>query len=66
MFGKKIPTQVYYLLAIFLVIFLLGLTGIFRPAQSLLEKTLVIPVKQKVYDWQRFSKKRVRRLSTQK
>jgi len=57
MFGKKIPTQVYYLLAIFLVIFLLGLTGIFRPAQSLLEKTLVIPVKQKVYDWQRFSKK---------
>ena len=57
MFGKKIPTQVYYLLAIFLVIFLLGLTGVLRPAQGFFEKTLVIPTKQKVYDWQRFLKK---------
>lgn len=57
MFNKKIPAQVYYLLAIFLVIFLLGLVGVLRPAQGFFERALIIPTKQKVYDWQRFLKK---------
>lgn len=57
MFRKKVPVQLYYLLAIFLVIFLMGLAGVLRPAQSFFERTLIIPAKQKAYDWQRFLKK---------
>lgn len=57
MFRKKVPVQLYYLLAIFLVIFLLGLAGVLRPLRGFFERTLIIPTKQKAYDWQRFLKK---------
>jgi len=57
MFRKKVPVQLYYLLAIFLVIFLLGLVGALRPVQGFFERALIIPTKQKIYDWQRFLKK---------
>lgn len=57
MFRSKIPSTFYYILITFLIILLLGLTGILRPVRSLLEKTLIIPGKQKIYNWQRFLKK---------
>lgn len=57
MFRSKIPRNFYYLFIVLLTILLLGLIGIFKPAQSLLEKTLIIPGKQKVYGWHRFFKK---------
>ena len=57
MFRAKISNNFYYLVLVLLAVFFLGLTGVFLPAQSFLEKTLIIPTKQKVYDWQRFLKK---------
>lgn len=40
-----------------MAVLLLGLTGVLRPFRSLAEKTLIIPLKQKIYDWQRSFKK---------
>lgn len=61
MFRKtKLPPIFLYLLLVFLGIFLLGLTGIFRPLTRLVEKRAVIPLRQKIYDWQRLRKKDLR------
>lgn len=54
---KNFPPPFFYLLAIFLGLLVLGLTGIFRPVRGLVEKTLVVPLKEKVYGWQRVFKK---------
>lgn len=58
MFRKtKLPPIFFYLFLVFLGIFLLGLTGIFRPLTRLVEKKAIIPLRQKVYDWQRLRRK---------
>ncbi len=55
--SSKLPTPFFYLLGIFLLILLLGLTGVFRPLRALAEKVLIIPAKEEVFAWQRFFKK---------
>ena len=54
---SKIPTQFLKVLAVLLIIFLIGLTGLFRPVRKLAEKSLVIPIRQKIYDWRSLGKK---------
>jgi len=57
MHRSKIPKNFTYLLIVLFVIFLGNFFGVFRPIRGLVEKNLVIPGKQKVYDWQRAFKK---------
>lgn len=57
MFNKKIPPAFYYIFIILLIIFLLSLTGALRPLYSALEKIIIIPIRQRAYDWQRGLKK---------
>jgi cell shape-determining protein MreC len=58
MFAKrKFPQAFFYLLLVFLLLLGLSLTGIFRPLRALAEKTLIVPLKEKLYDWQRIFKR---------
>lgn len=57
MFRAKIPKKFYSLLIVLLVIFLLGLTGIFKPIRNLAEKKLIMPIRQKIFDWRLTNKK---------
>jgi len=58
MFVKKsFPRPFFYLLAVFTIFFLLGLTGISRPFRQLAEKTLIIPLREKIFRWQKTFKK---------
>ncbi len=57
MVNKKIPSVFYYIFIILLVVFLLNLFGALKVLYGALEKTLIIPVKQKTFDWQKNLKK---------
>lgn len=58
MFVKKsFPQPLFYLLAVFSILFLLGLTGISRPFRQLAEKALIIPLREKIFRWQKTFKK---------
>ncbi len=57
MFHFKFPKGFYSPLIILAVVFLLGLTGVFKPVRKLAEKKLIIPIRQKIFDWRRFAKK---------
>lgn len=58
MFRKKLfPPVIIYVFLTLLLLFLLGLTGILKPLRSFFEKRTIIPIRQKVYDWQRSLKK---------
>ncbi|HUV72003.1 MAG TPA: rod shape-determining protein MreC [Clostridia bacterium] len=50
---KRFPQSFVYLLFIFALLYLAGLLGIFRSLRKEVEKALVVPLKQEVYDWQR-------------
>jgi len=49
----RISSQFISLAGIALLILVLGLTGIFRPLRKLVEKQLIIPLKEEIYDWRR-------------
>lgn len=53
----KIPKNFYSPLIILLVIFLLGLLGALKPIRKLAEKKLIIPIRQKFFDWRLSDKK---------
>ena len=58
MFVKKsFPRPFFYLLAVFSILFLIGLTGISRPFRQLEEKILIIPLREKIFRWQKTLKK---------
>lgn len=55
--SKRLPPEIVYLFLLFLFLLLVGSVGIFRPLRGVLEKSLVIPVKEKVYSVKRIFKK---------
>lgn len=58
MFRKKgPPSYFFYLLIFFCFLLFLDFLGIVRPLRGLLEKSVIIPVKEKVYQYSRFFKK---------
>jgi rod shape-determining protein MreC len=54
---SKFPKPFFYLLITFGLIYLLGRVGALNWAKRVVERSLVIPGKQAVYDWQRKLKK---------
>lgn len=54
---RKIPQELFIVFAVCIILLILGLTGVFRPVRGLMEKTVVIPIKEKIYNWQRAFKK---------
>lgn len=54
---RKIPKQLFTASAIGIFLLILGFTGILKPVRGLIEKSIVIPVKEKIYTWQRAFKK---------
>jgi rod shape-determining protein MreC len=54
---SKFPKPFFYLLITFGLIYLLGRAGALNWAKRLAERSLIIPGKQAVYDWQRKLKK---------
>jgi cell shape-determining protein MreC len=56
-FKRSIPSSLIYLIVICSLLFLLSLTGVIKPMRKLIEKALIIPLKEKVYHGQRFFKK---------
>jgi len=54
---KKIPQPFFCVLAILILLLLGNIFGVFRPMRNFAERVLIIPIKQKVYDWQRGLKK---------
>lgn len=57
MFKRKIPSTVYYLFAILLILFLFDRIGAFGWIRCGVEKGLIIPVKENIFRWQRSLKK---------
>ena len=58
MFSKRsLPPPIIPLIIILVVIFLFGQWHLWGAPRTFLEKVLIIPVRQKVYNWQRFLKK---------
>jgi cell shape-determining protein MreC len=58
MFNKKRLSSFFYcLLALFLLLYFLNFLGAFKGLRFLAESTLVVPLKEKIYTWQRRFKK---------
>lgn len=57
MFSNKFPQQFLYLLIIFLLLLLVGVLQVVRPVKSFMEKILVIPAKEQVFQIKRIFKK---------
>jgi len=56
-FHWKIPRQFFYLFFILVLIFFLELTGIFKPLRKLAEKSLIIPLRQTIFDFKQLTQK---------
>jgi len=54
--SRKIPQPFFYILTVSV---LLLLVSVFRPARGLAEKLVVVPLREKVYDWRRTVRKDV-------
>ncbi len=54
MFKAKISPKFFYLGVILILIFLLGLTGVLKPFRKLGEKSLIVPLRQRLFDLRQF------------
>lgn len=57
MLKRKIPSTIYFVLILFLVLFLLDRIGAFGWIRGGVERVLIIPVKESLFRWQRSLKK---------
>lgn len=54
---RRLPSQFYYFLLFFVLIFLLNFVGAFKGLRGLAESYIVVPIKEKIFTWQRRFKK---------